>query len=57
MIADSSEFKLQANGSHIMPSPSVMPESAKTVTSEEKAEQGSDLEYLDIPAFLRKQAD
>jgi cell division protein FtsZ len=57
VIADSSEFKLQANGSHIMPSPSVMPESAKTVTSEEKAEQGSDLEYLDIPAFLRKQAD
>jgi hypothetical protein len=24
---------------------------------EPKSEQGNDLEYLDIPAFLRKQAD
>jgi cell division protein FtsZ len=57
VIADSNEFKLQANGSHMMPSASKMPEAAKTVVNEEKAEQGNDLEYLDIPAFLRKQAD
>ena len=57
VIADSNEFKLQANGSHMMPSSSTMPEAAKTVVNEEKAEQGNDLEYLDIPAFLRKQAD
>jgi cell division protein FtsZ len=57
VIADSNEFKLQANGSHVMPSASTMPEAAKTVVNEEKAEQGNDLEYLDIPAFLRKQAD
>ena len=57
VIADANEFKLQANGSNVMPSASVMPESAKSVVSEEKVEQGNDLEYLDIPAFLRKQAD
>jgi len=57
VIADAHEFKLQANGSNVMPSANAMPESAKAVTSEEKAEQGNDLEYLDIPAFLRKQAD
>jgi len=57
VIADTNEFKLQANGSNVMPSASVMPESAKTVVNEEKVEQGNDLEYLDIPAFLRKQAD
>lgn len=57
VIADTNEFKLQANGSNVMPSASVMPESAKAIVSEEKAEQGNDLEYLDIPAFLRKQAD
>jgi cell division protein FtsZ len=57
VIADAHEFKLQANGSNVMPNANVMPESAKTVTNEEKAEQGNDLEYLDIPAFLRKQAD
>jgi len=57
VIADSNEFKLQANGSHVMPSASVMPETSKAVASEEKAIQGNDLEYLDIPAFLRKQAD
>ena len=57
IIADSHEFKLQANGAHAMPSASMMPEPAKTVAREEKSEQGNDLEYLDIPAFLRKQAD
>jgi cell division protein FtsZ len=57
LVADSNEFKLQANGSHAMPSASVMPEPSKKVVSEEKTVQGNDLEYLDIPAFLRKQAD
>jgi cell division protein FtsZ len=57
VIADSNEFKLQANGSHAMPSASAMPENAKSVAKEEKSEHGNDLEYLDIPAFLRKQAD
>ncbi|WP_299080829.1 cell division protein FtsZ [uncultured Paraglaciecola sp.] len=57
VIADSNEFKLQANGSHAMPSASVMPEPATVSVSEDKPEQGNDLEYLDIPAFLRKQAD
>jgi cell division protein FtsZ len=51
VIADTNEFKLQANGSNVMPSASVMPESAKTVVNEEKAEQGNDLEYLDIQHF------
>jgi len=57
VVADAHEFKLQANGSNVMPSANVMPESAKTVSNSEKSEQGNDLEYLDIPAFLRKQAD
>jgi cell division protein FtsZ len=57
VIADSNEFKLQANGSGAIPSAGAMPESAKKVVVEDKAEQGNDLEYLDIPAFLRKQAD
>lgn len=57
VIADSHEFRLQANGSHAMPSASALPEPSKTVKNEEKSEQGNDLEYLDIPAFLRKQAD
>lgn len=57
VMADAGEFKLQANGSNSVPNTSAMPEPAKTVVSEEKAEQGNDLEYLDIPAFLRKQAD
>ncbi|MEP2651471.1 MAG: cell division protein FtsZ [Paraglaciecola sp.] len=57
VIADGSEFKLQANGSNAMPSTNAMPEQAKSVASEEKVDPGNDLEYLDIPAFLRKQAD
>ncbi len=57
VIADGSEFKLQANGSNAMPSANAMPEQAKSVASEEKVDPGNDLEYLDIPAFLRKQAD
>lgn len=48
------EFKLQANGTDsVVP----MAETGKVnVVPEDKAEAG-DLEYLDIPAFLRKQAD
>lgn len=57
MMADTGEFKLQANGSNVMPSAGVMPETAKAVAAEEKVDTGNDLEYLDIPAFLRKQAD
>ena len=58
VIPDSNEFKLQANGgSHAMPSASQMPEPSKAIERDEKPEQGNDLEYLDIPAFLRKQAD
>lgn len=57
VIADANEFKLQGNGPNVMSNNSVMPESSKSVASEEKTDQGNDLEYLDIPAFLRKQAD
>ncbi|MFT5675855.1 MAG: cell division protein FtsZ, partial [Paraglaciecola sp.] len=32
-------------------------ETTKSVASDERVDSGSDLEYLDIPAFLRKQAD
>jgi cell division protein FtsZ len=35
----------------------VITETIKTAVSEDKIESGNDLEYLDIPAFLRKQAD
>jgi cell division protein FtsZ len=58
VIPDSNEFKLQANGgAHAMPSANQMPEPSKAIERDEKPEQGNDLEYLDIPAFLRKQAD
>ena len=58
VIPDSNEFKLQANGgSNAMPGASQMPEPSKAIERDEKPEQGNDLEYLDIPAFLRKQAD
>jgi cell division protein FtsZ len=55
---DTNEFKLQANGgASVMPSTNAMPDVAKAPASEEKSDPGNDLEYLDIPAFLRKQAD
>jgi cell division protein FtsZ len=58
VIPDSNDFKLQANGgARAMPSNSQMPEPSKAIERDEKPEQGNDLEYLDIPAFLRKQAD
>lgn len=56
--ADSNEFTLhvQANGTDNVSS-SVTTERHRTVASEERVDSGHDLEYLDIPAFLRKQAD
>ncbi|MFT4937366.1 MAG: cell division protein FtsZ [Paraglaciecola sp.] len=53
---NSNEFRLQANGTDNRTSAVAM-ESTKTVISDEKVDSGNDLEYLDIPAFLRKQAD
>lgn len=55
--SDAGEFQLQANGSD---NGSAIGESGKVTNigqSDEKSESGADLEYLDIPAFLRKQAD
>jgi cell division protein FtsZ len=53
---NSNEFKLQANGTDNRTS-AVAVEGTKTVMTDERVDSGSDLEYLDIPAFLRKQAD
>ncbi len=52
--AEVSEFKLQANGGE---SPALNDVARATPSAEDKPEAGGDLEYLDIPAFLRKQAD
>jgi cell division protein FtsZ len=51
--ADAREFRLQSTGNG--GSNAAVAESSLAV--EEKIEAGNDLEYLDIPAFLRKQAD
>ena len=56
LTVDSNEFRLQANGTDNLSS-GVITETTKTAVSEDKMESGNDLEYLDIPAFLRKQAD
>ena len=53
VTADAREFRLQSTGSGS--SNAAVAESSIAV--EEKVEAGNDLEYLDIPAFLRKQAD
>lgn len=53
VTADAREFRLQATGNG--GSNAAVAESSLAV--EEKIEAGNDLEYLDIPAFLRKQAD
>ena len=53
--ADAGEFKLQANNAESVTH--VATDGNKALAQEEKAEVGNDLEYLDIPAFLRKQAD
>lgn len=54
--ADANEFKLQSAGSSSSNSVGIT-EGNKVLAAEEKIEVGNDLEYLDIPAFLRKQAD
>lgn len=52
--SDVGEFKLQANGTDsVVP----MSETGKVSHIPEEKGDGGDLEYLDIPAFLRKQAD
>ena len=53
--ADAGEFKLQANSSEKVGA--MATDGNKALAAEEKVEAGTDLEYLDIPAFLRKQAD
>ena len=53
--ADAGEFKLQANNAETVTH--VATDGNKALAQEEKVEVGNDLEYLDIPAFLRKQAD
>jgi cell division protein FtsZ len=63
--ADANEFRLQANSTENFANTNSASaagtanngNSARAVAPEEKAETSSDLEYLDIPAFLRKQAD
>ena len=51
VIADSNEFKLQANGSNAMPSASVMPDPAKVVVAEEKVKGAKNTSKADnIPA-------
>ncbi|TDF39354.1 cell division protein FtsZ [Alteromonadaceae bacterium M269] len=62
--SDANEFRLQANSSESFSNGGSATggavnsgNSARAVAPEEKAEASSDLEYLDIPAFLRKQAD
>jgi cell division protein FtsZ len=53
--ADGNDFRLQANSTEGFSGGAT--EGNKALATEEKIEAGSDLEYLDIPAFLRKQAD
>lgn len=50
--AEASEFTLAVN-----PGENVAIDTSRAPLQEERAEPGNDLEYLDIPAFLRKQAD
>ena len=52
-----SDFKLQANNPENVAAMATDGNKALAASAEEKAEVGNDLEYLDIPAFLRKQAD
>jgi len=53
--AEAKPFKLQADSGERLGS--IATEGNKALAQEEKVEVGNDLEYLDIPAFLRKQAD
>ncbi len=50
-----SDFKLEANPTEQVSG--VSTDGNKALAAEERVEAGTDLEYLDIPAFLRKQAD
>ncbi|GGD50899.1 cell division protein FtsZ [Lacimicrobium alkaliphilum] len=54
--SEATEFKLQSAGQADRAA-QAQDKTAAVTPSEEKSEQNSDLEYLDIPAFLRKQAD
>ncbi|MCV2884892.1 cell division protein FtsZ [Aestuariibacter sp. AA17] len=54
-VADSNEFALRSTNAES--APAMHTDGNKALAPEEKAEVGNDLEYLDIPAFLRKQAD
>ncbi len=53
--AEAKPFKLQAESGERLGN--VATDGNKALATEEKVEVGNDLEYLDIPAFLRKQAD
>lgn len=53
--ATGSDFKLESNPTEQVSG--VTTDGNKALAAEERAEAGTDLEYLDIPAFLRKQAD
>ena len=53
---DHNDFRLQGNGG-VVASNSITSESLRSSIHEDKHETNNDLEYLDIPAFLRKQAD
>lgn len=53
--AEAKQFKLQPDAAERKSHGNT--EGNKALAAEEKAEVGNDLEYLDIPAFLRKQAD
>ena len=54
LASDVGEFKLQANGTDPVSS---MSEGSKVSSIVDEKPDNGDLEYLDIPAFLRKQAD
>ncbi|GAC32230.1 cell division protein FtsZ [Paraglaciecola polaris] len=56
VASEQQEVRVQANGTDNMQT-SVTTESSRSIASEERSDSGNDLEYLDIPAFLRKQAD
>ncbi|MCC2616457.1 cell division protein FtsZ [Aestuariibacter halophilus] len=55
--SDANDFKLQPSSSESVSGGSVATDGNKALATEERAEASTDLEYLDIPAFLRKQAD
>lgn len=56
-MPEPSEFKLSQEGTGERVSSMREPAVRSNHSVEEKAESNNDLEYLDIPAFLRKQAD